>query len=981
MSRQSLYALLFAVAFLVLAYALGVPRQGLTQEPALQSAPTRPAAQGTRRPGTGFVPPVMDLSHLTGQRMPARLRSQALPVSWDWRAQGKVTSVRDQGSCGACYAFAALGNIESKLLIHDAVVHDFSENNAKECNWREQSGFEYPPGFPWGSCDGGNYDMMANLFSKKGTVLDSCDPYVPWDAACNDTCAYQTALLDWRIISGPSVPDTEVLKSYIQDHGPVYTSMYVWPGSEFYNYDGSYTLYYDGPYPEPPWAPTNHAVLIVGWDDTLPHAGGMGGWIVKNSWGTGWGGPCGYGTEGGYFTIAYGSANTGMDSSFMYDWQDYDSSGDVLHYDEGGNSNAWGCGAITAWGLAKFIPSSNTYVTRVEFWTSDVTTDVDVYLYDGFDGTGPSNLLDQELNNSFDEAGYYSVALDSPLAVIGGDDIVAVVKFTNASFTFPIVADEYGPGETGRTYISCDGSSGSWTDLGAYDDDDVAIRLRTSDTSGPTPTSTATNTPTPTSTPTPTNTPTPSSTPTSTYTPVPAPNVGIDKAVIGTDLGPGDPITFSLTIANTGDKIASRVTVTDIVPGEVLSRSLAGTIDITPTGALSYVWHVEPLGAGEGGVITIYGWIDPDLEDGFSFVNMATISDPEDATPGNNTSNVTVVLGGYRLYLPVVMRGWPPIPDTPVLNSISNPDCDGDYTVDWEAAYLAQTYILEEDDNKDFTSPTLIYEDGDTSWEARDKDPGTYWYRVKARNPVEDSGWSSKESVTVCPPTKLYAVGDACILQGYPDVNLGSTYDMWAGYDEYLDPYGKIARSLIQFDTSAIPPGTSIDSAILQIYLSGSWDYPGRTRTITTYRIGSAWSESSVTWNMHPSYAEAYGSASVTHGAWSWHSFDVTNLVREWVNGSLPNYGVMLRGPEVSGSDSSWRGFSTREGSYTPELVITYSGYTTPADARLAGEGLIIGQSADAIIEALADGPSADLPSVSLCGPYSPVGERCLALP
>jgi len=129
----------------------------------------------------------------------------------------------------------------------------------------------------------------------------------------------------------------------------------------------------------------------------------------------------------------------------------------------------------------KFIPAGDMTITRVEFWTSDATTDVDVVLYDDFDGTAPSNPLAWKLNNAFDEAGYHSVALDSPLAVTGGNDIIAVVKLTNASFRYPVVADMVGPSETGRTYISCAGSSGPWTDLGATYDDDVAIRLRATD--------------------------------------------------------------------------------------------------------------------------------------------------------------------------------------------------------------------------------------------------------------------------------------------------------------------------------------------------------------------------------------------------------------------------------------------------------------------------------------------------------------------
>ena len=81
--------------------------------------------------------PRVVLAHLTGQTMPKKFLAQESPSRWDWRTLGKVTPVKNQGACGACYAFAALGDMESKLLIDGAGVHDFSENNAKECNWWE----------------------------------------------------------------------------------------------------------------------------------------------------------------------------------------------------------------------------------------------------------------------------------------------------------------------------------------------------------------------------------------------------------------------------------------------------------------------------------------------------------------------------------------------------------------------------------------------------------------------------------------------------------------------------------------------------------------------------------------------------------------------------------------------------------------------------------------------------------------------------
>lgn len=261
----------------------------------------------------------------------------------------------------------------------------------------------------------------------------------------------------------------------------------------------------------------NHAVLIVGWDDTLPHAGGQGAWIVKNGWGTNWGGSCGYGSGRGYFTIAYGSANIGMFSSYAAEWQNYDTGGGLMYYDEaGGWRGAYGYGT-TGWGLAKFIPSRNTYISRVEFWTTDTTTDVDIYIYDSFDGSAVSNLRWSLLNQSFAEAGYHSVAVQPALPVFSGNDVTAVVKFTNASYAYPIPVDPVGATQSGRTFMSFSGGESTWYDMQG---NDVGIRMRTSDgASGPTATATTTSTATRTPTRTATSTATvAASTATATHT-------------------------------------------------------------------------------------------------------------------------------------------------------------------------------------------------------------------------------------------------------------------------------------------------------------------------------------------------------------------------------------------------------------------------------------------------------------------------------
>ena len=288
--------------------------------------------------------------------------------------------------------------------------------------------------------------------------------------------------------------------------------------------------------------------------------------------------------------------------------------------------------------------------------------------------------------------------------------------------------------------------------------------------------------------------------------------------------------------------------------------------------------------------------------------------------------------GPIMVYLPLVVKRWPPLPYTPVLNAISNPDGDGNYTVSWSAAELANTYTLQEDDNAAFSSPTTAYGPGTaTSTSITGRPIGTYYYRVKATNSYGDSGWSNVQSVQVTPPTTFYATDDAVVIQRLPSNNYGNTTDMWVGYGKGAcigssSDLG-VTRSLVKFNLSAVPAGTSISSARLYLRLRG-WCRGTNTnpRSVTVYRTSGGWSESSVTWNNMPGIGEAHGSTAVGYSTGTWYSFDVTSLVRGWVNGSLPNYGMTVRGPEGSGSDFAWFGFYTSESAYDPYIRITYTG-------------------------------------------------------
>jgi photosystem II stability/assembly factor-like uncharacterized protein len=102
------------------------------------------------------------------------------------------------------------------------------------------------------------------------------------------------------------------------------------------------------------------------------------------------------------------------------------------------------------------------------------------------------------------------------------------------------------------------------------------------------------------------------------------------------------------------------------------------------------------------------------------------------------------------VYLPVVLRsfGQASLPP-PTLHAISNSDLDGSYTVNWSSVSGATSYLLQEDQNASFSSPTTVYSGPGTSKNITGQADGAYYYRVRASNSYATSAWSNTQSVTV----------------------------------------------------------------------------------------------------------------------------------------------------------------------------------------------------------------------------------------
>ena len=202
-----------------------------------------------------------------------------LPASLDWRNNGGnyVTPIRNQGGCGDCWAFATTAGLESNTLManHTPGTNlDLSEQVMVSCGGA-------------GSCSGGSIDTASNFIKSTGLPVESCYPYTGTNGACSNACAnWQSStyrISSWQYVA-TTQPTVDGIKNALSNYGPLVTTMAVY--QDFFSYQSGVYHYVAGS------LAGYHAVLIIGYDDVDQC------FVVKNSWGTGWG-------ESGFFQIAY----------------------------------------------------------------------------------------------------------------------------------------------------------------------------------------------------------------------------------------------------------------------------------------------------------------------------------------------------------------------------------------------------------------------------------------------------------------------------------------------------------------------------------------------------------------------------------------------------------------------------------------------------------------------------------------------------
>ncbi|MBX7055123.1 MAG: C1 family peptidase [Pyrinomonadaceae bacterium] len=215
-------------------------------------------------------------------------------ASFDWRAYGLVLPIRSQ-KCGSCWAFAAQGLYElgyMRSLGYSAfnTSEQFLISNGKA-----------------GDCSGGHFNPAIRFLHSFGAMGEDTYP----DTGTNGTPVSDLAALKplhkpvltfgWPD-PGTDIPSVEKMKKALVLYGPVAVSM---TSTE------SFKLYTEGVFDENSNDPTNHAVIIMGWDDSKQ------AWIVRNSWGTDWGTTAGFGSERGYAYVKYFSNSIGSRAMWL----------------------------------------------------------------------------------------------------------------------------------------------------------------------------------------------------------------------------------------------------------------------------------------------------------------------------------------------------------------------------------------------------------------------------------------------------------------------------------------------------------------------------------------------------------------------------------------------------------------------------------------------------------------------------------------
>lgn len=377
-------------------------------------------------------------------------RKASFQSKYDPRELGLVTAVEAQGATNTCWAFATNAAIEANLLKkgYENSSVNLSENHLAYFYYnRETDPLGYTkgdqnliPSFTKWSMNGGTlYGTALALSTWAGVVKDTVPTseddakgqYVPFDIVDKSTCYKSDYVVKNVYMYDYSV---STVKQAIMDYGAVACGIYIDENNAYFSSDEK-SYYY-------PKEGGNHAVTIVGWDDTYsrdnfngaakPRVNGA--WIVKNSWGSNV-------HDGGYMYVSY--EDKSLCEIVAYDMMSASERDDNNYQHDGTANPAYSFkryGSITAANVFKAKGSSSGYnelLEAVSVCTYTANVNYSLQIYTGVTGsTNPTKgkaMFSNPKKGMLTHAGYNRIELNTPVTLTAGEKYAVVITLSAAN--------------------------------------------------------------------------------------------------------------------------------------------------------------------------------------------------------------------------------------------------------------------------------------------------------------------------------------------------------------------------------------------------------------------------------------------------------------------------------------------------------------------------------------------------------------------
>ncbi len=402
-----------------------------------------------------------------------------LPQVYDLRTYNFVTAVKNQDTCGSCWAFASIASIESGLLKKGIGTYNLSEDNIIDCHSFDES-----------PCTGGSYYMANALFARhQGPLLTTNDSYTPFSKNCPFSYSLPPSipfyLEDIRFLP----KNTGIVKQAIYSNGAIATTMFF----NITNYNSTTNKYYDNVIDSTDEA---HCVTLVGWNDTMSFSGttNKGGWIVKDSYGTSW-------AQQGFFYVSYYDAGILTETAYfptIYDIPLSSNKSNVYYHDYYGWVDNYGFSGSSsssniAYGLVIYTitPFSGVVVPqqikRIGTYAVADSTTLTIDIYKTYSGGALSDLIASK--TQFCEfKGFYTFSFSLPTDTINTIIYIKAKYQTPSTNTKPIPVEKYEAYHTtnislssNSCYISSDAQNWVLTGTGSNYAFDLCIKMFTED--------------------------------------------------------------------------------------------------------------------------------------------------------------------------------------------------------------------------------------------------------------------------------------------------------------------------------------------------------------------------------------------------------------------------------------------------------------------------------------------------------------------